>query len=68
MPFHSDIKIMTVIYAKKSEKNNLLYLTKGSVESVLRSCIGYVGGNGVFIPINPGNFSALNYRISKECK
>ena len=55
MPFDSDIKIMTVIYTKKGDKNNLIFLSKGSVERVLGCCVGYIGKNGDFSPMTPGN-------------
>lgn len=56
MPFDSEIKIMTVIYAKKGEKNNLFYLTKGSVERVLGNCTGYMKNNGDLSPMTAGNY------------
>jgi magnesium-transporting ATPase (P-type) len=70
MPFDSDIKIMTVIYAKESEKNNLVYLTKGSVERVLGNCVGYVGNDGNSFPMTPGNFwfVFMSIRVRKESR
>ena len=63
MPFDSEIKIMTVIYGKKSDKNNLIFLTKGSVERVLENCSGYVGPSGDVLKLEPGKVIKTNTRV-----